>query len=80
MSASMICKNRSIPVMPRWNCSANSIILRIVAISVVTYKRNATRSPAATHPFIINMLPKSKTDTYIAPSKAWVVALKTAIR
>ena len=41
---------------------------------------NATRSPAATHPFIINMLPKSKTDTYIAPSKAWVVALKTAIR
>ena len=49
-------------------------------ISVVTYKRNATRSPAATHPFIINMLPKSKTDTYIAPSKAWVVALKTAIR
>ena len=28
---------RSIPVIPRWNCSANSMILRMVVRRVVTY-------------------------------------------
>ena len=36
ISASIICRKRSIPVIPRWNCSANSIIRRMVAIIVVT--------------------------------------------
>ena len=30
----MISRKRSIPVMPRWNCSANSIIRRTVANDV----------------------------------------------
>ena len=35
---SMISRNLSMPVIPDWNCSANSTILRIVAIIVVTYR------------------------------------------
>ena len=33
---SMISAKRSMPVMPRWNCSANSTMRRMVAIRVVT--------------------------------------------
>ena len=36
-TTSMISWKRSIPVIPRWNCSANSMILRMVVRRVVTY-------------------------------------------
>ena len=37
MGVSRISKKRSMPVMPRWNCSANSTMRRMVAIRVDTY-------------------------------------------
>ena len=36
MGASMISQKRSMPVTPRWNCSANSTMRRMVAMRVVT--------------------------------------------
>ena len=77
--ASIICKKRSIPVMPRWNCSANSMILRIVAINVVTYSIYATRSPGRIMPLTIKIPPATTTARYITPSNILVVVWNAPI-
>ena len=79
ISASTICKNRSMPVIPLWNCSANSMIRRIVAISVDTYSIYATRSPAAILPLTMKMPPATSTTRYISPSNSLTVVLNAAM-
>ena len=67
------------PVMPRWNCSANSTIRRMVAISVETYSTYATRSPALMAPYTRDNPPARMTTKYIRPSKRRVDVLNAAM-
>ena len=79
ISESIISIKRSIPVIPLWNCSANSTILLTVASRVVTYNVYTNKSAGWIRPFIINIPPAINKTKYIIPSNIQVIILNPAI-
>ena len=69
--------------MPRWKDSENSTMRRMEASSVVTYRRNATRSDAVSFitglSLIRNSAPTMTTAIYMMPSKKRVTEWKPAM-
>lgn len=73
LTASIISVKRSMPVMPRLNCSLNSTIVRIAESRVLTMSRLAEKSPTVVLPFIMNAAPMPTIAIYISPSQSRTV-------